>query len=493
MPKRKTTKKKKASKRAAKSTTVTTMTTTKTTRTTMMKNPPKIDQAKADQLRIFIERTTDPDLVELRDASNARASNLLRTLKFATGLTELRAESAWNMYGPLIDKAYARYPEVTMNKATKIKVAQDLAQATQRTGRDPNPLRLGKQDKAVIRAFTERRTLDGHKLTTNGTKLEGYWMGGNDLAHWRDGKIHLPDTGSRSGQTVQNAVRREAPKNDLFNGRGWNPQSKERRAFLAAQRRMRGDTPRPKFKIGDMVEDVDGTREGEVDFVGSYDAFLGGYQYKVLEADGTRNYWNETSMRKVSRNPGHDHMACGDLSQKRCDQLNDVYESSRKRYGKKRSAQIARGVVREQVARDKRKRSRRHNPQWIRVPSAWLRPGMIVKAPKTVGHLTWKRAWGPGTPTAPDRLLVVKWDDETGASELAAIKTDGKPGAYVDFNTNDYPNIWLVEADSISDLDEVAKQQGQYPPDYEGNPSRQQNPSPVSSRQSSITRRIGSV
>lgn len=89
-----------------------------------------------------------------------------------------------------------------------------------------NPLRLGKQDKAVIRAFTERRAMDGHKLTTDGTRLDGLWMGGNDLANWYDGKIHLLDTGSRAGQTVQNAVRREAPKNDLYNGRGWNPRGK---------------------------------------------------------------------------------------------------------------------------------------------------------------------------------------------------------------------------------------------------------------------------
>lgn len=84
--------------------------------------------------------------------------------------------------------------------------------------------RIGKKDKAVIRAFTERRALDGHKLTTDGTRLDIYGLGGNDIAHWKGDKIHFPGThGSRSGQLVERAVAREAPKNDLFNGRGFNP------------------------------------------------------------------------------------------------------------------------------------------------------------------------------------------------------------------------------------------------------------------------------
>jgi hypothetical protein len=56
--------------------------------------------------------------------------------------------------------------------------------------------------------------------------------------------------------------------------------------------------PKPKFKLGDKVKDKDGSREGEVSFVGEYDAHIGGYRYKVKESNGTRHYWNETSMVK---------------------------------------------------------------------------------------------------------------------------------------------------------------------------------------------------
>ena len=73
-------------------------------------------------------------------------------------------------------------------------------------------MRLGKSDKAVIKAFLDQRPLDGHKLSTDGKRLDGHWMGGNKIAAWKGDKIDLPDTGSRAGQTVQSAVRREAPK-----------------------------------------------------------------------------------------------------------------------------------------------------------------------------------------------------------------------------------------------------------------------------------------
>ncbi len=83
--------------------------------------------------------------------------------------------------------------------------------------------RLSKQDKAVIRAFTEKRALGGNDLDTDGTRLDIVGLGGGSTAVWKSGKIHLNDTGSRSGQLVQRAIAREAPKNDLYNGRGYNP------------------------------------------------------------------------------------------------------------------------------------------------------------------------------------------------------------------------------------------------------------------------------
>jgi len=72
---------------------------------------------------------------------------------------------------------------------------------------------LTKTDKAVIRAFTEHYAASSKKLSTDGKRLDGHWMGGNGIAVWRGGKIVMPDLGSKAAQTVQNAVKREAPAN----------------------------------------------------------------------------------------------------------------------------------------------------------------------------------------------------------------------------------------------------------------------------------------
>lgn len=71
--------------------------------------------------------------------------------------------------------------------------------------------------------------------------------------------------------------------------------------LATAVSRMAVAAPQPKFKLGDKVKDKDGSREGEVSFVGEYDDHLGGYRYKVVEKDGTRKNWNETSMIKARR------------------------------------------------------------------------------------------------------------------------------------------------------------------------------------------------
>lgn len=55
--------------------------------------------------------------------------------------------------------------------------------------------------------------------------------------------------------------------------------------------------PKPKFKIGDLVEDIDGTRKGRVEHIRGYDDLLHGYRYMVRDTGGSRLNWNETNMR----------------------------------------------------------------------------------------------------------------------------------------------------------------------------------------------------
>lgn len=74
-------------------------------------------------------------------------------------------------------------------------------------------LRLKASDKKVIKAFTDKQSASSKKLETDGKKLDGLWMGGSKIAHWEDGKIHLNDVGSKSGQTVHRVIRLISPKN----------------------------------------------------------------------------------------------------------------------------------------------------------------------------------------------------------------------------------------------------------------------------------------
>lgn len=76
-------------------------------------------------------------------------------------------------------------------------------------------LKIALVDKKVIKAFTEKKKADGKKLTTDGGRLDGQWMGGRGIAEWKGGKIHFSDLGSKAAQTVEKAVRKEAPKNWL--------------------------------------------------------------------------------------------------------------------------------------------------------------------------------------------------------------------------------------------------------------------------------------
>lgn len=76
-------------------------------------------------------------------------------------------------------------------------------------------MQLGIKDRRVIDAFTDGKKADGHKLSTDGHRLDGEWMGGRGIAEWSGGAEHgvivFNDLGSRAAQTVQRAVRKAVP------------------------------------------------------------------------------------------------------------------------------------------------------------------------------------------------------------------------------------------------------------------------------------------
>jgi hypothetical protein len=79
-------------------------------------------------------------------------------------------------------------------------------------------LRLSTGSRRVLRAFLDQQAAEGRKLSTDGARLDGLWMGGRDIAHWnQDGQIEPGENRPhvRSDQTVLDWIRRNAPKNYL--------------------------------------------------------------------------------------------------------------------------------------------------------------------------------------------------------------------------------------------------------------------------------------
>jgi hypothetical protein len=75
--------------------------------------------------------------------------------------------------------------------------------------------KLGKGDQKTIDAFLDKKKADSKKLSTDGKRLDGNWMGGRGIAEWKSGKIVFHDLGSKAAQTVQRAIKKKAPRNWL--------------------------------------------------------------------------------------------------------------------------------------------------------------------------------------------------------------------------------------------------------------------------------------
>lgn len=72
-------------------------------------------------------------------------------------------------------------------------------------------MRLGISDHKVIRDFVDQKpNHNGVKLDTDGSMLDGLWLGGRGIAAWHDDQICFSDLGSKSGDAVQRAVRGHA-------------------------------------------------------------------------------------------------------------------------------------------------------------------------------------------------------------------------------------------------------------------------------------------
>lgn len=61
-------------------------------------------------------------------------------------------------------------------------------------------------DKKVLKAFLDKKSGSSKRFDSDGTTLDGLWMGGRDIAHWEGGKIHFRE-GVPTGRSEQTVIR----------------------------------------------------------------------------------------------------------------------------------------------------------------------------------------------------------------------------------------------------------------------------------------------
>lgn len=69
-------------------------------------------------------------------------------------------------------------------------------------------MKLTKDDVRVFQSFLDGNPAGSKKFTTNGYRLDGHGMGGNNIAEWWHGILKFNDLGSRFAQTVQHKLSR---------------------------------------------------------------------------------------------------------------------------------------------------------------------------------------------------------------------------------------------------------------------------------------------
>ena len=80
-------------------------------------------------------------------------------------------------------------------------------------------LTMSDGDKKVLMAFLDQKAASSKKFDTDGEQLDGSWMGGKNIARWKNGKIHLRGASSRSEQTVHRFLTKNGAKNDFAKDR----------------------------------------------------------------------------------------------------------------------------------------------------------------------------------------------------------------------------------------------------------------------------------
>ncbi|MED5339387.1 MAG: hypothetical protein VYE43_02975, partial [Pseudomonadota bacterium] len=118
---------------------------------------------------------------------------------------------------------------------------------------------LKTKDKSVIDAFYDKKPLEGRLLNTDGMSLEKVGMGGQEIAHWKNGKIKITAVSDvKSTEQILNYLKKSIPKANFedrdyrkeYDNYQGKPEQIARRSSRNQARRIMGDKAEEGKDVG---------------------------------------------------------------------------------------------------------------------------------------------------------------------------------------------------------------------------------------------------
>lgn len=162
-------------------------------------NPdPQTSQAAKDALNHLEEGLTGPTRMQLQkhfDSAIGTDREKLNSVEKTHGVSDVRMNS---------QKQIISWKNATQSSWDKTHgdVAKHMEEETLLE------VNLSDKDHEVIKAFMNKKPHSSKKLSTDGKKLDGNWMGGSGIAHHSEHGLHLNELGSKSAQQVHRAIKK---------------------------------------------------------------------------------------------------------------------------------------------------------------------------------------------------------------------------------------------------------------------------------------------
>lgn len=162
-------------------------------------NPdPQKSQAAKDALNHLEEGLTGPTRMQLQkhfDSAIGTDREKLNSVEKTHGVSDVRMNS---------QKQIISWKNATQSSWDKKHgdVAKHMEEETLLE------VNLSDKDHEVIKAFMNKKPHSSKKLSTDGKKLDGNWMGGSGIAHHSEHGLHLNELGSKSAQQVHRAIKK---------------------------------------------------------------------------------------------------------------------------------------------------------------------------------------------------------------------------------------------------------------------------------------------